>query len=136
MKLEIDVNDKQLDEIINKGIKELNPETVAELCKQAIADYVTKPEIIERIIFKSRADWSGNYSYVDRDHFTDLFESIIMKGISEDELKKYRELFFKQVGEINKTELMSNVMATVFVNSLMGSEERRAFIQELTKLSN
>lgn len=135
MKLEIDVNDKQLDEIINKGIKELSPETVAELCKQAIADYVTKPEIIERIIFKSHTDWSGS-CHVNRDHFTDLFESIIMKGISEDELKKYRELFFKQVGEINKTELMSNVMATVFVNSLMGSEERRAFVQELTKLSN
>lgn len=135
MKLEIDVNDKQLDEIINKGIKELSLETVAELCKQAIVDYVTKPEIIERIIFKSHTDWSGSY-YVNRDQFTDLFESIIMKGISEDELKKYRELFFKQVGEINKTELMSNVMATVFVNSLMGSEERRAFIQELTKLSN
>lgn len=136
MKLEIDVNNEQLDEIINKGIKELSPETVAELCKQAIVDYVTKPEIIERIIFKSHIDRCGNYSYVDRDHFTDLFESIIMKGLSEDELKKYRELFFKQVGEINKTELMSNVMATVFVNSLMGSEERKAFIYELTKLSN
>ena len=59
MTISIDINDQELTEIVEKGIKNLDEKVVSELAKEALKKYLDDPQVMEKLLFEHEK----NYSY-------------------------------------------------------------------------
>lgn len=136
MVLNIEFDDKELTEILSNGIKNLSEETITELSKKAIENYLSSDAGIKKIFFtESSLDYY--YRNYNNDRVLDIrpeIMKIILNSFSKEDISKYREAMFKVLDE-QFPNLMISTVAQVFSNMLMTEDTKQKLSVELSTLA-
>jgi hypothetical protein len=121
MTLSIDINDQELKEVVEKGIKELNSETVGEIAKEAIKNYMQNPEVMKNLLFECEKRYSYDYTYYSNPQkwFLDLFANCF----THEEIEDYRQKMLSIV-EQEKEGIIIKTLAEIFSKMLVTDEFR------------
>lgn len=85
MTLSIDINDQELKEVVEKGIRELSSETVGEIAKEAILNYMQDPEVMKNLLFESER----NYGYTCFKEPQKWFLNLFSNCFTPEEISEY-----------------------------------------------
>ena len=128
MQLTINIEDKDLNELVTKGVKGLSEETLTDLAKQALMNYLTSKEGLEAILYGAPTRFYGE---------TREMRSYIVKMLTDsftkEEVEQYRQKLF-QAMENDFGKLMSDTLAKVFVNMFCTSEFRTELYSSMYKM--
>ena len=117
MTLSIDINDQELKEVVEKGIKELSSETVGEIAKEAIKNYMQDPAVMKELLFEREKGISYTYFSNPQKWFLDLFANCF----SPEEIQEYRQKMLSVV-EQEKEGIIIKTLATIFSKMLVTDE--------------
>lgn len=126
MNLTINVDDQEFSKIIENGIKGLSNETITELAKNAISQYLSNERVIQALAF-DKGSW-GYGSEFDRPR--DWFVRLLGNSFSQEEVAEYRKKFFDlidQKGNEIVITAMSEAFADMLVTSSMKTDLQIAF---------
>lgn len=130
MKLSIDIDDAELKEVISKGIKDLDKETVTALAKEAICAYLCTNDGISSLLYKPGYDRWDNRKEVR----PEVFE-MLKNSFTKEEVEEYRRKFFGVIEE-ERGQLMTKLLANIFSNMLMTEDAKQELQMELIRLAN
>ena len=119
MTLSIDINDQELKEVVEKGIKELSSETVGEIAKEAIKNYMQDPEVMKELLFEREKGYGYTYFSNPQKWFLDLFTNCF----SPEEIQEYRQKILGIV-EQEKEGIIVKTLAEMFSKLLVTDEFR------------
>ena len=127
MQLTINIEDKDLNELVTQGVKGLSEETLTDLAKQALMNYLTSKEGLEAILYGAPTRYYGE---------TREMRSYIVKMLTDsftkEEVEQYRQKLF-QAMENDFGKLMSDTLAKVFVNMFCTNEFRTELYASMYK---
>ena len=115
MVLSFEISDDELNEIVSNGVKRLSDETVTEIAKQAISEYLSKPETIMSLAFEHY----GGYPHYDSPKKWLL--DMLSNSFSTDEIKEYRAKLLQTVDDENH-EIVVEVLSKIFSEKLVNDE--------------
>lgn len=75
MKIEIDVDNKTLEELINENIKDVDKSTITKMCEQAICEYLSDEKVLDKLIVEHRTYGANELSPVGKELIKDIFKS-------------------------------------------------------------
>ena len=130
MILSFDINDDELNEIVSKGIKNLSEETVTDRAKKAIMDYISTPNIIEKIIFDKNTSYYSN-DKEPRKWFTEM----LAKSFTDKEIESYRQALITCIEDDGK-DILIRTIASVFSDMLINNDMRMQFSNALYELAD
>ena len=121
MTLSIDINDQELKEVVEKGIKELSSETVGEIAKEAIKNYMQDPEVMKKLLFERSENYGYGYTCYSgpQKWFLDLFTNCF----TPEEIQEYRQKMLSVV-EQEKEGIIIKTLAEIFSKMLVTDEFR------------
>lgn len=123
MNLSIEVNDKELTEIVEKGIKNLSSETINEIAKKAISEFFSKKEVMEALAFQ-KVGYGSFGTYTDYDRPREWLLGIIKSSFSEDELKEYRQKLLKTIDE-ERDQIILKAITRAFADALVTEDFKK-----------
>ena len=123
MNLSIEVDDKELTEIVEKGIKNLSSETINEIAKKAISEFFSKKEVIEALAFQ-KVGYGGFCTVTDYDRPREWLLGIIKRSFSEDELKEYRQKLLKTIDE-ERDQIILKAITRAFADALVTEDFKK-----------
>lgn len=112
MKLSIDIDDAELNEVITSGIKGLSTETITDLAKEALNSYLQTKEGIEGIIYR------GKINSWDTPELRPEIVKMLQNSFDKEEIEVYRAKIFKALEE-RGGDIMVKVLAELFSRLLM-----------------
>ena len=115
MTLSFEISDDELNEIVSKGVKNLSEETITDIAKQAISEYLSDRDVIAHLIFSS---YSG---YMQYDSPKKWFLDMLANSFSDDEIKEYRAKILKTLDD-EKREIVIDVLSKIFSEKLVNDE--------------
>lgn len=119
MTLSIDINDQELKEVVEKGIKELSSETVGEIAKEAIKNYMQDPEVMKKLLFEREQGYGYTYYNNPQKWFLGLFANCF----TPEEIQEYRQKILGVV-EQEKEGIIVKTLAEMFSKLLVTDEFR------------
>ena len=119
MILSIDISDQELKEVVEKGIKNLSSETVGELAKEAILNYMQDPEVMKNLLFESERNYGYTYFKEPQKWFLNLFANCF----TPEEISEYRSKMLSTI-EQNKEGIIVKTLAELFSKLLVTDEFR------------
>lgn len=129
MKLSIDIDDAELNEVIANGIKGLSTETITELAKEALNSYLQTKDGIEEIIYRGRrSSW-------DTPELRPEIVQMLQNSFDKEEVEVYRAKIFKALEE-RGGDLMIKVLAEVFSRFLMTQDTREDIAYALGRIAS
>lgn len=129
MKLSIDIDDSELNEVITNGIKGLSTETITELAKEALNSYLQTNEGIEKVIYRGRINsW-------DTPELRPEIVKMLQNSFDKEEIEAYRVKIFKALEE-RGGDLMIKVLAEVFSRFLMTEDTKRDIAYALGRIAS
>lgn len=120
MQLTVNIEDKDLNEVITKGIKGLSEETLTELAKEALMNHLMSEKGLEAMIYEPTRN------YYDRRDLNRNIQSMLTNSFTKEEVEEYRQKLF-QVMEKDCDRLISDTLTKVFINMMVTED----FKQEL-----
>lgn len=130
MKLSIDVNDEEFSKIVENGIKGLSNETLTEIAKNAVSEFLTDPKVIGSLAFEKHS-----YCNVpDYDKPRNWFINLLEKSFSMDEIKEYSQKFLSILDE-NKSQIIINALALAFSESLLDSDLKTMIYRSFSEIN-
>lgn len=130
MKLSIDVNDEELSKIIENGIKGLSNETITEIAKNAVSEFLSDPKVICSLVFEKLS-----YCNVpDYDKPRNWFLNLLKNSFSSDEIKEYSQKFLSILDE-NKSQIIINALALAFSESLLDSDLKTMIYRSFSEIN-
>lgn len=128
MKLSIDIDDAELNEVITSGIKGLSTETITDLAKEALNSYLQTKEGIEGIIYKGvRNAW-------DTPGLRPEIVEMLQNSFDKEEVEVYRAKIFKALEE-RGGDLMIKVLAEVFSRFLMTEDTKQDIAHAISRVA-
>lgn len=128
MQLTVNIEDKDLNDLITQGVKGLSEETLTDLAKEALMNYLTSKEGLEAILYGAPSRYYGE---------TREMRSYIVKMLTEsftkEEVEQYRQKLF-QTMENNFDKLMSDTLAKVFINMFCSSEFKNELYSSMYRM--
>lgn len=132
MTASIEISDKNLNEIILKGINDLDKEVVADMAKEALRKYLENPETMQMLLFDyEKSCYSQRYYRDPQKWFLDLFK----EGFTEDEVKEYKENFLKTIQE-KRDGLIIEIFANLFSRMLVTDQFKYELRDAIGRMSN
>ena len=129
MKLSIDIDDAELNEVITNGIKGLSTETITDLAKEALNSYLQTKDGIEGVIYKGkRNSW-------DTPELRPEIVQMLQNSFDKEEVEVYRAKIFKALEE-RGGDLMIKVLAEVFSRFLMTEDTKRDIAYSLSRIAS
>lgn len=129
MKLSIDIDDAELNEVITSGIKGLSTETITDLAKEALNSYLQTNEGIEGVIYKGRRNaW-------DTQELRPEIVQMLQNSFNKEEVEVYRAKIFKALEE-RGGDLMIKVLAEVFSRFLMTEDTKRDIAYAISRVAS
>lgn len=122
MNLSIEINDEELSEIIEKGIKNLSDETITEIAKGAVSNFLSDKQTIASLAFQ-RINYSPYNRVIDYDSPRQWFVDLIKSSFSEDEVKEYRQKLLKTLDE-EKDQIVLKAISRAFAKALVTEDFR------------
>ena len=119
MTLSIDINDQELKEVVEKGIKELSSETVGKIAKEAIKNYMQDPAVMKELLFEREKGYGYTYFSNPQKWFLDLFANCF----TPEEVQEYRQKMLGVV-EQEKEGIIIKTLAEIFSKMLVTDEFR------------
>ncbi len=129
MTLSIDINDQELKEVVEKGIKELSSETVGEIAKEAIKNYMQDPEVMKELLFEREKGYGYTYFSNPQKWFLDLFTNCF----SPEEIQEYRQKILGIV-EQEKEGIIVKTLAEMFSKLLVTDEFRYQLQDSISRI--
>ena len=128
MKLSIDIDDAELNEVITRGIKELSTETITDLAKEALNSYLQTNEGIEGVIYR------GKRNAWDTPELRPEIVQMLKNSFDKEEVEVYRAKIFKALEE-RGGDLMVKVLAEVFSRFLMTEDTRMDIANAISRVA-
>ena len=128
MKLSIDIDDAELNEVITSGIKGLSTETITELAKEALNSYLQTKEGIEGVIYR------GKRNAWDTPELRPEIVQMLKNSFDKEEVEVYRAKIFKALEE-RGGDLMVKVLAEVFSRFLMTEDTRMDIANAISRVA-
>ena len=128
MKLSIDIDDAELNEIITSGIKGLSTETITDLAKEALNSYLQTKEGIEGVIYK------GKRNVWDTPELRPEIVQILQNSFDKKEVEVYRAKIFKALEE-RGGDLMIKVLAEIFSRFLMTEDTKQDIAYAISRVA-
>lgn len=116
MQLTINIEDKELNELVTQGVKGLSEETLTDLAKQALMNYLTSKEGLEAIIYGAPSRYYGESR-----EMRSYIVKMLTESFTKEEVEQYRQKLF-QTMEKDFGKLMTDTLAKVFVNMFCTNE--------------
>lgn len=132
MQFTIDINNDLLEKMVSDKILNFTEEEIDGIAKQVIIDYLTKTEIMDKIIFHTTKVWDS--VCVDKTELSPFCERLISRSFSDEELRNYREKLYEEIKAINKEELISDVMYKVFCKNMFTDENKMNLETAMTEI--
>ena len=130
MKLSIDIDDAELNEVITNGIKELSNETITDLAKEALNSYLQTNDGIEGIIYRGKRNaWDPT------PELRPEIVQMLQNSFDKEEVEVYRAKIFKALEE-RGGDLMIKVLAEVFSRFLMTEDTKRDIAYSLSRIAS
>ena len=129
MKLSIDIDDAELNEVITSGIKGLSTETITDLAKEALNSYLQTKEGIEGVIYR------GKRNAWDTPELRPEIVQMLQNSFDKEEVEVYRAKIFKALEE-RGGDLMVKVLAEVFSRVLMTEGTRMDIANAIARVAN
>lgn len=117
MTLSIDISDQELKEVVEKGIKNLSSETVGELAKEAILNYMRDPAVMQNLLFETER----NYGYTCFKEPQKWFLNLFANCFTPEEISEYRSKMLSTI-EQNKEGIVIKTLAELFSKMLVTDE--------------
>lgn len=130
MQLTINIEDKDLNDLVTKGVKGLSEETLTDLAKQALMNYLTSKEGLEAILYGA----PGRY-YGETREMRSYIVKMLTESFTKEEVEQYRQKLF-QTMENDFGRLMSDTLAKVFVNMLCTDEFKSELYINVNRMIN
>ena len=128
MKLSIDIDDAELNEVITSGIKGLSTETITDLAKEALNSYLQTKEGIEGVIYRGRRNaW-------DTPELRPEIVQMLQNSFDKEEVEVYRAKIFKALEE-RGGDLMIKVLAELFSRLLMTEDTKRDIAVAISRVA-
>ena len=128
MTLSFEISDEDLNEIVKKGVKNLSDETITSIAKEAISAYLTQERVLDGILFENY----GGYSRYDEPKR--WFLDMLKNSFSDDEVKKYREMFLSTV-RANRQEIVVEALGQVFADKLVNDQMKHEMILAFSNMN-
>ena len=128
MKLSIDIDDAELNEIITSGIKGLSTETITDLAKEALNSYLQTKEGIEGVIYK------GKRNVWDTPELRPEIVQMLQNSFDKKEVEVYRAKIFKALEE-RGGDLMIKVLAEIFSRFLMTEDTKQDIAYAISRVA-
>ena len=129
MKLSIDIDDAELNEVITNGIKGLSAETITDLAKEALNSYLQTKDGIEGVIYRGKKNpW-------DTPELRPEIVQMLQNSFDKEEVEEYRAKIFKALEE-RGGDLMIKVLAEVFSRFLMTEDTQRDIAYALGRIAS
>ena len=128
MKLSIDIDDAELNEIITSGIKGLSTETITDLAKEALNSYLQTKEGIEGVIYK------GKRNAWDTPELRPEIVQMLQNSFDKKEVEVYRAKIFKALEE-RGGDLMIKVLAEIFSRFLMTEDTKQDIAYAISRVA-
>lgn len=128
MKLSIDIDDAELNEVITSGIKGLSTETITDLAKEALNSYLQTNEGIEGVIYR------GKRNVWDTPELRPEIVQMLQNSFDKEEVEVYRAKIFKALEE-RGGDLMIKVLAEVFSRFLMTEDTKRDIAVAISRVA-
>ena len=126
--LSFEISDEDLNEIVKKGVKNLSDETITSIAKEAISAYLTQERVLDGILFENY----GGYSRYDEPKR--WFLDMLKNSFSDDEVKKYREMFLSTV-RANRQEIVVEALGQVFADKLVNDQMKHEMIRAFSNMN-
>lgn len=127
MQITVDINDDALREAMEKGVKGLSNEQLAEIAKEAVMTYMTDSNNIQEIVFERNV-------YSRETRVRPEFLKMLMNSFSQNEIEAYRQKMFDVI-EKHGEKLLTNTLAQVFSSMLLTEEFKNELSVQMWKLS-
>lgn len=128
MKLSIDIDDAELNEVITSGIKGLSTETITDLAKEALNSYLQTKQGIEGVIYRGgRNSW-------DTPELRPEIVQMLQNSFDKEEVEVYRAKIFKALEE-RGGDLMIKVLAEVFSRFLMTEDTKQDIAYAISRVA-
>lgn len=121
MTLSIDINDQELKEVVEKGVKELSSETVGEIAKEAIKNYMQDPEVMKKLLFEREENNGYSYGYTRYTNPQKWFLNLFANCFTPEEIQEYRQKMLDIV-EQEKDGIIIKTLAEIFSKMLVTDE--------------
>ena len=128
MKLSIDIDDAELNEIITSGIKGLSTETITDLAKEALNSYLQTKEGIEGVIYK------GKRNVWDTPELRPEIVQMLQNSFDKKEVEVYRAKIFKALEE-RGGDLMIKILAEIFSRFLMTEDTKQDIAYAISRVA-
>lgn len=128
MKLSIDIDDAELNEVITNGIKGLSTETITDLAKEALNSYLQTKEGIEGVIYR------GKRNAWDTPELRPEIVKMLQNSFDKEEVEVYRAKIFKALEE-RGGDLMVKVLAEVFSRLLMTDDIKQDISYAISRVA-
>ena len=129
MKLSIDIDDAELNEVITNGIKGLSTETITDLAKEAINSYLQTKDGIEGVIYRGRRNsW-------DMTELRPEIVQMLQNSFDKEEVEVYRAKIFKALEE-RGGDIMVKVLAELFSRFLMTEDTKMDIAYALGRIAS
>lgn len=135
MTLSIDINDQELKEVVEKGIKELSSETVGEIAKEAIKNYMQDPEVMKELLFEREGNNGYNYGYTYYSNPQKWFINLFANCFTPEEIQEYRQKMLSAV-EQEKEGIIIKTLADTFSKMLVTDEFRYTMQRMISSACN
>ena len=133
MQINVNIDDKELTTAITKGIQSLSEETINELAKQAICDFLKSKECLEGILFETTRNYGYSGFSVDYERPRKWFIDLVQNSFDESELKQYRDILYNQIAK-NGTRVVISTLANVLSGMMFTSDAQNQFAYALMRL--
>lgn len=135
MQINVNIDDKELTEAITKGIQSLSEETINELAKQAICEFLQNKECIEGILFETIRNYGYSGCRVDYERPRQWFVKMLQQSFDESELRQYRETLYNQIAK-DGTKIVISTLANVLSSMMFTSDIQNQFAYALMRLDS
>lgn len=130
MQLTVNIEDKDLNDLITQGVKGLSEETLTDLAKEALMNYLTSKEGLEAILYGAPSRYYGESR-----EMRSYIVKMLTESFTKEEVEQYRQKLF-QTMENSFDKLMSDTLAKVFINMLCSSEFKNELYSNMYRMIN
>lgn len=130
MQININIDDTKLSELINKGIEEVDKETIKGLVNSTIQEIFSDPMMVKRMIFDTTVyEHSGNVYFGE---IQDWVKKALVSTVTPEDTEKYKKQIYDTLATDGKNIIMET-LARAFMESLFTYENRGLFHSEIMR---
>lgn len=133
MQINVNIDDEELTKAITKGIQSLSEETINELAKQAICEFLSRKECVEGLLFETVRNYGYSGCQVDYERPRKWFVDLVKNSFQESEIKQYREVLYNRVVE-NGESILSRTLANVLAGMLFSDDFKHQYASAISQI--